>query len=121
MSTDCGIVSQLQLFTAQLDSTPRQPRDVPTRARETSDEPSPNGIGDVQHDDGCTRGGILSSQGRCCTGRDNDINLEPHQLGYKIRKPLQLPLRPSEFNGDVLPLHPAAFAESLREGLERRV
>ena len=42
----------------------------------------------------------------------NDINLETHQLGRKAREPIELPLRISVLDGDVLSFDVAEIAQS---------
>src|SRR4030095_1082074 len=45
----------------------------------------------------------------CC---HDDINLETHQLGRKLREPIGLPLRISVLDGDVLSFYVAKLAQS---------
>ena len=42
----------------------------------------------------------------------DDINLETHQLGRKLREPIALPLRISVLDGDVLSFYVAKVAQS---------
>ena len=42
----------------------------------------------------------------------DDINLETHQLGRKLREPIDLPLRISVLDGDVLSFYVAKLAQS---------
>ncbi len=42
----------------------------------------------------------------------HDINLETHQLGGKLREPIELPLRISVLGGDVLSFYVATLAQS---------
>ena len=42
----------------------------------------------------------------------DDINLETHQLGRKLRVPIALPLRISVLDGDVLSFYVAKLAQS---------
>ncbi len=42
----------------------------------------------------------------------DDINLETHQLGRKLREPIELPLRISVLDGDVLSFYVATLAQS---------
>jgi hypothetical protein len=46
-----------------------------------------------------------------CYYHDN-INLETHQLGGKLRGPIAIPLRMSVLDGDVLPFYVAQLAQS---------
>ena len=43
----------------------------------------------------------------------DDINLETHQLGRKLREPIELSLRISVLDGDVLSFYVAKLAQSL--------
>jgi hypothetical protein len=45
----------------------------------------------------------------CC---HDDINLETHQLGRKLREPIDLSLRISVLDGDVLSFYVATLAQS---------
>jgi hypothetical protein len=49
----------------------------------------------------------------------DDIHLETHQLGGKLRIPILLPLRISVLEGDVLSLYVATLAQSSRIPSER--
>ena len=42
----------------------------------------------------------------------DDINLETHQLGRKLREPIELPLRISVLDGDVLSFYITKLAQS---------
>ena len=42
----------------------------------------------------------------------DDINLETHQLGRELREPIELPLRISVLDGDVLSFYVATLAQS---------
>ena len=48
----------------------------------------------------------------------DDINLETHQLGRKLREPIGLPLRISVLDGDVLSFYVAKLAQSQPNCLE---
>ena len=48
----------------------------------------------------------------------DDINLETHQLGRKLREPINLPLRISVLDGDVLSFYIATLAQSQPNCLE---
>ena len=48
----------------------------------------------------------------------DDINLETHQLGRKLRGPIDLPLRISVLDGDVLPFDVAKLVQSAPNCLE---
>ena len=48
----------------------------------------------------------------------DDINLETHQLGRKLSEPIELPLRISVLDGDVLSFYVATLAQSQPNCLE---
>src|SRR5262249_57074126 len=52
------------------------------------------------------------------TRRHDDVDLEPDQLGRKLREAIFVPLRPAVLDGDALALDVAEIAESLAERLE---
>ena len=51
----------------------------------------------------------ISDVPSCC---HDDINLETHQLGRKLREPIALPLRISVLDSDVLSFYVAKLAQS---------
>src|SRR5262245_18965558 len=65
------------------------------------------------HHDGNRLDRILGRQDypvpSCC---HDDINLETHQLGRKLREPIDLSLRISVLDGDVLSFYVAKLAQS---------
>ena len=59
----------------------------------------------------------LASTGVCPATRDNDVNLQPDQLGRKRMEPIGVPFRGSILNDDVLPFHVTQLAQALPECL----
>jgi hypothetical protein len=56
---------------------------------------------------------------RSLRNRSNDeVDLEPNELLREIGEPLELSLRPSGLDGDVLPHHPAQLAKPVAERCE---
>jgi hypothetical protein len=90
----------------------------PGRAR-LATIPNLNRIANPKHDDGGRRSGLLGGKDRRRSDRYDDVNLETDQLGRHVRKPVQLPLRPSVLNGDVLVLNPTELAQPSLERLLR--
>ena len=84
----------------------------PGRAR-LSTRPSSTGSGPTRHNDGNRLGRILGRPDQYVPScYHDDINLEMHQLGRQLRKPILLPLRMSVLEGDVLSLYVAKLAQS---------
>src|SRR5215467_180587 len=81
-----------------------QPCDVSTRVRKAGDQPCSYRVGNIFHDDGNCFGSILGSLG-CWSASDNDdVYLELHQLGGKVRKPVSHSLSITVLNDGVLAL-----------------
>ena len=67
----------------------------------------------AHHNDGNRLGRILGRLDRPLPScYHDDINLETHQLGRKLREPIGLPLRISVLDGDVLSFDVATLAQS---------
>ena len=60
---------------------------------------------------------FLGGPGRMIPRRNDDINLEMHQLGRKGGKPIQFSICVSIFNDDVFSLNVAEIAQTLPECL----
>jgi len=61
----------------------------------------------------------LGGLGRCPTLRDDDVHLQPDQIGREGGVAIILALGPSGLDGDVLTVHMAQLAQALAEGLEQ--
>ena len=96
---------------------PGHPCDVAARPGEAGDQLIESS-GRPRKNDGDRRCGMLGSEHRCRRRWDEDINLEPDQLGHKIGEPFDLPLRPAVLDRNVLTLHPAEFTQPLPKGIE---
>ena len=66
----------------------------------------------AHHNDGNRLGRILGRPDRYGPSYHDDIDLETHQLGRKLREPIALPLRISVFDRDVLSFYVATLAQS---------
>ena len=99
-------------------SSPRdvRSRDVTCRTPEAGDEPEANRIGWDHHDDRDRPGCFLRRRYCGVVRSDNDFHVEPHQLDREVREAFGFRMRPSPFNGDVLPLHVADLTLSFVEG-----
>jgi hypothetical protein len=48
-----------------------------------------------------------------CPPGDDDIHVEPDQIGGQFGQSLGFPLRPAPFDSDGLPLHPTQLVEPM--------
>src|SRR5262249_29602923 len=96
-----------------------QPCDVPARARQGRDEPEPNRIVTTgNHDDGDRLGGVLGCCGCWQRLRYDDVHLEPDQLCREVGQPVELTLRISIVDDNILTLNPPALTQPLPERVE---
>jgi len=109
---------QLQAFGDQLRAEKGRPGDISTRPCQAGDQLVADGIGHHRRDDGERVGGLLGGTGCGRAPRDNDVNLERHQLGRELGKPIRLPLRIPALEGQVLPLDVSELVQALVEWLE---
>ena len=85
----------------------------PGRARLSMKPASTGSEPSARHNDGNRLGRILGRPDvRVPSCYHDDINLETHQLGRKLREPIVVPLRISVLNGDVLSFYVAKLAQS---------
>ena len=85
----------------------------PGRARLSTRPASTGSSPSAHHNDGNRLGRILGRPDRMVPScYHDDINLETHQLGRKLREPIELPLRISVLDGDVLSFYVAKLAQS---------
>src|SRR5215467_3934560 len=109
---------QLQVFAEDIrGDAVRHSGDVSAWTRETRNEPEPDRIRKTYADDGNRRRGALGRQGPRRRGGHNDIQLELNQLGRERGESVELPLRLSKLDDDVLTFHPAEIVEPLPERL----
>ena len=85
----------------------------PGRARLSTKPASTGSDPSARHNDGNRLGRILGRPDASVPScYHDDINLETHQLGRKLRGPIELPLRISVLDGDVLSFYVAKLAQS---------
>ena len=77
----------------------------PPRVGEAGDQSVRHGITSERHDDGDRLGRLLGSGDRWHSPRNDDVHLEPDQLGREGREPLVLSLCKSVLDRHVLALH----------------
>src|SRR5438132_1784771 len=78
--------------------------DVPTRPRETSDEPSTNGIPNRGHHDGDRAGRLFGGENHRLLCRHDDGDLEPDQFSCEIGKSIEPSSSPALLDRDIVSL-----------------
>src|SRR5499426_197747 len=116
-----GLLEQLQLFGDDFQAgAAGHPCDVPARAREARDEPGTNRIANGNHDDRDRPGGVLGCRRYLRPRRcDDEVHLEPDQLGRQVGQPVDPILRISIVDDDILALNPPELAQPLPERVEQ--
>src|SRR5918996_2891380 len=99
-----GFLQQFQPFIAKAHEKGCQAGDIPARTSETFNEARLDRIGALtRHNYGDRLGRIHGRLDYCAPAcRHDDIDPESHQLGRELREPIELLLRITEFEGDVL-------------------
>src|SRR4029450_10749640 len=108
-----GLLEHLQALRVQLEGEETQTSEIPAGPCKARDEPAPERVTDLDKDDGGGRSGCLASDGRRCPLGHDHVHLQMSQGGSKSREPLQLPLRPSELDGNVVPFNPTTLTHAL--------
>src|SRR5262249_32213376 len=108
------LAKEFEPFTCKIAGLDRQARGVAARPRQTRDQAAPNGI--IRHrehdrDDRCR---LLCRKSRG-SRRDNDIDLELHELGRDLGVAFGASLRPAILDRNIATLDPAEFAQSLHK------
>src|SRR5262245_42334347 len=113
-----GLLEQLQLFGDPFQAgAAGHPCDVPARARE---EPGANRIANGNHDDGDRLGGVLGCRRRLRPRRcDDEVHLEPDQLGRQVGQPVDPTFRISIVDDNILALNPPELAQPLPKCVEQ--
>ena len=98
------LLEQLQPFADQLWCESGQSRNVSARVRQAGHEPTPDRIVMIRHDDGDPRRGALGRLRRGCGPRDDDVHVEPNQLGRESGESVGPVPIPPALDKDVLAL-----------------
>jgi hypothetical protein len=106
---------QLESLGSQLAVDGRHPRDVSARLPEIGNEADRHWIRPGGHHDRDGHGGPLRRKRRDRRCRDDNVHLETHELGSKLRESVVVVLCPARLKGDVLPLHVGELAHPLAE------
>src|SRR5829696_6865111 len=81
-------------------------------APEAGNETEPNGVANIDHDDGNSRGRFTSRRRRRRRRRDDDGHLEPDQLGGEGGEPVKIAPRKPIVDNDVLALEMAEISQT---------
>jgi len=71
--------------------------------------------------DGYRGGRLLCGTGARRSARDNHVDIEPSQFGRQAKQPLDVSIRASVLNDDVLTLDIAELTQSLPKGIAERL
>jgi hypothetical protein len=111
------VAEEVQPLRGQVGRQRRYAGDVPARPREARDDSQLDRIASRRHDDGYGgRRGVRGHERRH-SGRDDDVHVEPHELGGKVGKPLDLTPRPSPLEGDGTTFDMAQLAHAPQEAV----
>ena len=106
-----NLAKQRESFADKVRCLHRQAGDVAARSRQARDQAHANRIVHQCEDDGHRRRRLLCGERRVAAG-DNDIHLEPRQLGGQLRRAIGASLRPAIFDCDCPSLGPAEFVQA---------
>jgi hypothetical protein len=93
----------------------REARHVAAGPRQTRNEACPERIRCCSEDDRYDRCRLLCRDDHWVGIRDDDIDLEPNQLGGELGGAVAASLRPAILDRKVTPLNPAEFAQPLQK------
>src|SRR4029453_12911338 len=111
------LLEQLQPLADQLRSESGHTRDVLLRFRQAGHEPARDRIDMNRHDDGDRRRGALGRLGSGGGARDDDVHVEPNQLGGEGGEPVSVVAVESALDEDVLALDVPQLPHPLEETL----
>src|ERR1051325_3947578 len=83
--------------------------------RQAGNKPAGDRIGVLRHDNRNRGSCVLDGTGCCRTTRDNDVNLEIHQLGRERGETIEFSLCKSPLYDNVFPLHVSKLTQTLLE------
>jgi len=107
-----GLLEQLHLLAHQLGAEIAHARDVAAGPGKAGHEAYGHGIGWVDRDNGNGTSAMLGGEGGFRGDHDDDIDLEPNQLGYELRQPLGPEFGRFGDDGDVLPFDPVVVLQA---------
>src|SRR5260370_5099532 len=96
------------------------PGDVASGPRDAGDEPVADRLFHGRYDDWNSLRCLLSGQSCCGIRCDDDIDVETHGLGRKLREALRCAASPAPLDHDVPTIDVAEVAELLDEGIDVR-
>src|SRR4029453_8739170 len=86
-------LKELEPLCSDLREKEGRPCEVAARASEIGNEAGLYRIASDRHNDGYRRGRLLRRMARRCAFRDDDVHLEPDQVGREGQPPLVLSIR----------------------------
>jgi hypothetical protein len=104
------LLEELQALGACLAHHDCEPGDVAARMREARHVAAADRVGMAREYDRNCRGRSLGGRGVDRRRRKDDIDLEPDEFFRQIVEPIEPPLGPTVFDGDVVALDPAQIA-----------
>jgi len=111
-------LEELETLALQVLRLEVQPGDVASGPRDAGDEPVADRLFHGRYDDRNSLGCVLSGQSCCGIRCDDDIDVETHGLGRKLREALRCAASPAPFDHDVSTIDVAEVAELLDEGID---
>src|SRR5262249_52042313 len=112
------LLQKFELFSAQLRGHCRQTRDRSAGPSEARNEPCANGIGDLRHDDGNRRRGVLGgARGERTSGHDH-VDLQTRERDRESTEAIRVSVCITEIEDDGLALHVAQLAKTLTKCLD---
>src|SRR5262249_62348140 len=107
--TGNNLAQEFELLPPSIRYLIRQTSDVAARSRQTLHQASPDRVPRSPEHDRDDRCRLLCREGGRGSHRDNDINLEPDELGRGFRVALIAALSPALLNREVATIDPSEF------------
>jgi hypothetical protein len=114
-----NLAQEFESLAGRVGVQARQAGNVPARPGEARDEACADWVRRHREDDRNLRCHLFRRNDSIGSKRDNDIDLEPNELGRELAEALRTSLRPTIVDRDVVTLGPAELAQPLRKGGEQ--
>ena len=113
--TGDNLAQKFESLASKIGRLDRQAGDVAARSRQTRDQAGADRVPRRREDDRDDRCRLLCRDDCRGSRRDNDIDLEPDELGRDLGEALAASLRPAILDRDGAALDPAEFAQPLHK------